>query len=171
LKNDVSADPQDNIRPIVELPGKHRRRSARPPAFVAPEPQRWLSNAAAHRLLDVAAEFEAEDLAVVARILPPFLKRTERDRAISELVPFYVVDPVVPTSGRALATVIAAHCQRPPPPGDPRRPLIDYILANSRGRRAPGFETVRQALAGLTPQRLGRKQVLDLPTAPARTTK
>jgi len=146
---------QSGNSPAYNLPaGQSAKRSARPPTSATPAVQRWLSPAAAALLLLAAAEFDVEDRAVVERIVPPWMRqarrRAERDRAIWKLVPFYV-DPV-PTSGRALAKAIAAHCQQPPPPGDPRRPLIDDVLANSPGRRAPDFETVRQALAGVPPR-------------------
>jgi len=55
-----------------------RSRSARPPTSVAPEPQRWLSPAAAHRLLDVAAEFEAEDRAIAERVIAPSMRQARR---------------------------------------------------------------------------------------------
>ena len=102
-------------------------------------------------MLELAAEFEITDQVVVARIVPPWMRRErrllKRDRAIWKLVSLYV-DPV-PTSGRALARAIAAHCRRFPPVDDPRWALIECILV-CNGGRPPGEATVRRVLTGLS---------------------
>jgi len=56
-------------------------------------------------------------------------------------------------TGREIARRIAADCRRSPPPDDPRRQLVDEILANSRPDRPPTAGTARDALAGLRPNR------------------
>src|SRR5262249_22005730 len=128
-----------------------RKRSARPPTFAAPATRRELSPSAARRVLELAAEFEIEDRAVVERIVPRWMRRErrldERDEAVRALPALYVETPVA-TSGHALARAIAAHCRRLPPVDDPRRALIERVLA-CNGGRPPGEATVRRVLTGL----------------------
>jgi hypothetical protein len=71
-------------------------------------------------------------------------RQAERDDAIREAAALYTDA----RTGRGIAHAITAHCRRLPPPRDPLRPAIERILAANRDR-APGFTTIRNALADL----------------------
>ena len=113
---------------------------------------RWVSFRTAKVIERLLLDVDPEDVSLIeSRLLPPWLRRErrldDRDEAIRMLVPLYV-EPPVPTSGRSLAKVIAAYCRRLPPIGDPRRGLIERVLAKNGGK-PPGEATIRRVLTGL----------------------
>lgn len=132
----------------------------------------YLTFAAQNRLLEVlpALGLDAADVALLERrLLPPWRRRARRcqrrDAAIRELAVLYLgLAPLV--SGHKLAKVIAGDCRRRPPPGDPRRPLVEAILADSLPNRPPAAGTVRRVLAGLPRRREPKPFVRELVPKP-----
>jgi hypothetical protein len=117
----------------------------------------WLSYPGATRLIELLAELDPQDRDLLERrALPPWQRRAcrrdRRDSAVRALAAVYLLTLPFPT-GHELARCIAADCRRPPPADDPRRPLVDDILANSWRNRPPSFGTVRAALTGLSQRR------------------
>jgi hypothetical protein len=111
---------------------------------------RWLEPQDAAKVIAILPDLPTEAQALVEnRLLPPWMRRirrqSERDDAIRDTAPLYAEH----RTGRAIAEAIAAHCRRLPPSHDPRREAIERILAANCGQ-APGFTTVRNALASLT---------------------
>ena len=111
---------------------------------------RWLEPQDATHVIAILPTLSGEAQALVeSRLLPPWMRRarrhTERDNAIREAAALYTEH----LTGRGIAQAITAHCRRLPPPRDPRRQAIERILAANRGK-APGFTTIRNALADVT---------------------
>lgn len=114
----------------------------------------WLSSLAAARLIEAlpGLGLDPDDVELIERrVLPRWqrqrLRCERRDQAVRDLAATYLGVLPLPT-GREVAKLIAADCRRPPP-DDPRRPLVDAILANSLPDRPPRFGTVRGALIGV----------------------
>jgi hypothetical protein len=110
---------------------------------------RWLEPSDAARVIEILPKLGGEAQALVEnRLLAPWMRRarrqSERDDAIRAAAVLYTEA----RTGRAIAQAITAHCRRLPPLCDPRREAIEKVLSANRGK-APGFTTIRNALAGL----------------------